>query len=173
MGTSTANSLCGCTFSQHINNFARPYFWHRNKLEGEQVILRTRGKWDDGLRHLLLICELLLNDWPLRMHPKHGSPSLSLPGVYCTSWHAARYPRCHHANLPGPQGPANSPNLGESYRVSELGQADSLSVGKPYPPTVTEASRGLCSLLRGYIRNVKLHQTISAQHPHESQREEG
>lgn len=38
---------------------------------------------------------------------------------------------------------------------------------------MTQAGPKLCSLLRGYIRNVKLHQTISAQHPHESQREGG
>ncbi len=124
-----------------------------------------------------------------------SSSSSTLPGVIALPDTQPSYPRCHHADLPRPQGPADSPNLGASWRVSKLGQADSLSlslslslspslspslslslsVGKPYPPTlsVTQASPSLSSLLRGYIRNVKLHQTISAQHPHESQRERG
>ena len=74
----------------------------------------------------------------------------------------------------------------KARELSALGRADSHSVGKPYPPDtvcvcvhvcvcvcvcVSQASPSLSSLLRGYIRNVKLHQTISAQHPHESQPE--
>lgn len=63
--------------------------------------------------------------------------------------------------------------LAQTWEFSKLGQADSLSVGRAYSAStlsVTQASPSLSSLLRGYIRNVKLHQTISAQHPHESQR---
>lgn len=45
------------------------------------------------------------------------------------------------------------------------------ALANPTPDTVTQAGQPQPS--GGYIRNVKLHRTISAQHPHESQRGRG
>lgn len=130
-----------------------------------QFFTKPNATWDEELSHSLWLL-LYLKSYPILTQTPPGEPALSRSAFWCTACYRSLRP----ANRPYPQGPANNPNRGEKLENQwSLGE-QTLCVRWQTRrlDTGTQASRSLCSLLRGYIRNVKLHQTISAQHPHES-----
>lgn len=121
---------------------------------------------------LVAYTELGFDHWPLCSHgySSPAPPPPPLPQTYQVSQVSVTHSYATYLVLKGQLVAQTWEKAKESVSWSK--QIPSL-LANPTPSilTVTQASRSLSSLLRGYIRNVKLHQTISAQHPHESQGE--
>lgn len=119
---------------------------------------------------LVAYTELGFDHWPLYSHGYSSPAPPPLPQTYQVSQVSVTHSYATYLVLKGQLVAQTWEKAKESVSWSK--QIPSL-LANPTPSilTVTQASRSLSSLLRGYIRNVKLHQTISAQHPHESQGE--
>lgn len=133
---------------------------------------KTNATWDEELSHSLWL-RLYLKSYPILTQtspptPPASPPWLALLFLMHSKLVSSKSPSCKltWSSEAGQQPKNRGEKVENQWRwgkqtVCARWQSRRLDAA-------TQASLSRCSLLRGYIRNVKLHQTISAQHPHES-----